>query len=316
MIQLNNSVIGDKCNILTFETLLRVFETNADAILVTDTNNVIICANKATTEMFGYSNEEIIGHTPKLFSSGKHKSDFYEKLFQTLKEQGYWRGLLTDKKKDGTLFPVETTITAVYDNENKLTNYVAIIRDMTDRIEYEKMLQKMVYEDSLTQCYNRRYLEKYLEKLFNTNKNNITIIYFDLDDFSLINNTYGHDVGDQILTEFANRLKQIFKRQTDKICRIGGDEFVIVMNNTKKDPQLLEEYIREKFESTLNQPIILGDKQINMSMSAGAIICEKVFEPERMLKFADSLMYDIKHNGKKGLKIEKIKEGDDNVYKP
>jgi diguanylate cyclase (GGDEF)-like protein/PAS domain S-box-containing protein len=284
------------------------FETH-DAILITDAESRIIRANTAFTEITGYEPDEVIGKTPAILKSGKHEKAFYEEMWATLHRERRWEGELLDRRKNGEIYPKQLTITAVRNEQGRVTNYVGIFSDITSRKAAEEEINRLAYYDTLTSLPNRRLLIDRLQLAMATcdrNKSYGAVLFIDLDNFKELNDTQGHDVGDQLLVEVAHRLLACV-RTGDTVARLGGDEFVVMLANlfdTELDVVPRAESVATKVLASLNLPYLLNGQQYHGTASIGVTLfhgCEK--SVDELLKHSDVALYQAKNSGRATLRF-------------
>jgi diguanylate cyclase (GGDEF)-like protein/PAS domain S-box-containing protein len=280
-----------------------------EGIFVTDENLVILRANRAFTELFGYSVEEIIGQTPTLIKSDKHDDEFYQEMWSTLNDDHYWQGEIWNKRKDDKVNPYWVTITAVTSDEGDITNYVGAYSDLSQYKKDEAEIHTLAFYDQLTNLPNRRLLLSRLKQTFNASTNHKyygAIMFIDLDNFKSLNDTRGHMVGDLLLIEVAKRL-QMAVRDDDVVARLGGDEFVVVLEKLNADPMQAAaqaNIVCDKILAAIRQPYILLDDEYHGSTSIG-ISLFRGYETtvDELLKHADIAMYHAKSDGRNTLRF-------------
>ncbi|MFH2139568.1 MAG: EAL domain-containing protein [Pseudomonadota bacterium] len=284
------------------------FETH-DAILITDAKSRIIRANKAFTEITGYESDEVIGKTPAILKSGKHDKAFYEQMWAALARDGRWEGELLDRRKSGEIYPKHLTITAVKDEQGEVTHYVGIFSDITTRKAAEEEINRLAYYDTLTSLPNRRLLIDRLQlAMAASDRNNSygAVLFIDLDNFKDLNDTQGHDVGDQLLIEVAHRLLACV-RTGDTVARLGGDEFVVMLANlfdTELDVVPRAESVASKVLSSLNLPYLLNGQPHHGTASIGvALFHGSEKSVDELLKHSDVALYQAKNSGRATLRF-------------
>ncbi|MGQ9834270.1 MAG: sensor domain-containing diguanylate cyclase [Candidatus Villigracilaceae bacterium] len=203
----------------------------ANAIIITDREGVIQWVNPAWSELTGYSAEEAVGQNPRILKSGVQDEAYYKKLWDTILAGEVWRGELVNKRKDGSLYSEEQTITPVRDALGEITHFVAIKQDITQRKQMEVRLKQMSIHDALTGLYNRGFFEEELARLERRRQFPISIVIADIDRLKETNDRHGHAAGDDLLKRAAQVLSAAF-RSEDIIARIGGDEFAVILPNT------------------------------------------------------------------------------------
>lgn len=285
-----------------------VFETN-EAIMITDADANIIRVNQAFLETTGYSTEELIGKNPRVMSSGKHDKAFYCEMWQQLLREGYWSGEIFDKRKNGEIYPKWAKITAVKNEQQQITHYVAIFNDLSERKRSEEEIRNLAFYDSLTKLPNRHlFLDRFSAALASAARLNRlgAILLIDLDRFKILNDTLGHDYGDLLLIEVAIRLKACV-REMDTIARLGADEFVVLIEDVSNNPDetsLKVGLIAEKIRESLARPYYFNGHQLLSSSSIGVTLyngSEKSIEI--LVQHAEMAMYQAKSAGRDSIRF-------------
>jgi PAS domain S-box-containing protein len=212
------------------------FNSAHDGITLTDAKGIILDINPAFTRITGYERSDAIGHNPRVLKSGRHDPEFYAAMWRSIKETGNWRGEIWNRNKYGEVYPELLSISAVHDASGQLTNYVAVFADIRRIKDQEKQLTQMAYYDALTELPNRVLLaDRLVQTIAQTRRAQtlMAICYLDLDGFKPINDTWGHEVGDKVLVDIANRLKEML-RGGDTVARLGGDEFVLLLGGAEQ----------------------------------------------------------------------------------
>ncbi|MHB1591039.1 MAG: bifunctional diguanylate cyclase/phosphodiesterase, partial [Sulfuricella sp.] len=284
------------------------FETQ-EGILITDRDNRILRVNHAFTRLTGYSAEEAIGRTPAMLKSGRHDAAFYRSMWETLNRDKYWQEELWNQRKDGVDFPAWLTITAVTDADGQLTNYVGVFSDITLRKETEEKIHQLAFYDPLTKLPNRSLLRDRLQQTLTystRHKNHGAILFIDLDNFKILNDTRGHDIGDLLLTEVAKRLQDCV-RSGDTVARLGGDEFVVMLKDLSEDAQqaaAAAQDVGEKVLASTNRPFNLQGFEYHSSSSIGiSLFRGDGMSMDDLLKHADTAMYQAKSAGRNTLRF-------------
>ena len=294
------------------EEMLRIAATafeSHESLMITDANRVILRVNKAFTEDTGYTAEEVVGQTPRLLRSGRHKADFYHAMWETIHRTGSWQGEIWDRRKNGEIYPKWLTITAVKGEDGVVTHYVGSHINIKERKAAEEKIQYLGFYDSLTRLANRRLLMDRLHQALASSARigrEGALLLIDLDNFKSLNDTLGHQVGDLLLQQVAQRLESCV-RDGDTVARLGGDEFVVMLENLSE--QALEaaaqaETIGEKILATLSQPYQLGTHEHYGTASIGATLFDG--DPQgsdELLKQADIAMYQAKKAGRNTLRF-------------
>lgn len=273
-----------------------IYNTSTEGIFITDTQTNIIDVNAAFCEVSGYAANEIIGHPPSLFSSGHHDKSFYLEMYRKLDTDGYWEGEIDNRHKDGHIYTIWLRISAICNHNGILSNYIALASDITHKKSAEQQLLKYAHHDSLTGAYNRLSFDEQLKHelaLARRNNTKVALLYFDLDNFKPVNDTYGHQAGDIILQTIVDRINHNM-RATDMLARLGGDEFAVLL------PEIDNRETAEKFALSLklliNQPILYQEEQFIINASIGIALYPQDAENEsELINIADQNMYKAKH---------------------
>tara|TARA_R110001606_G_scaffold348746_1_gene498392 strand:+ start:21848 stop:24349 length:2502 start_codon:yes stop_codon:yes gene_type:complete len=203
-----------------------------ESIIITDANSVILKINQSFTRMTGYTEEEAIGQNMHLLKSGVQDSSFYAEMWKTIHNTGSWHGEIWNRRKSGEIYPEWLTITAVKDKNGTITNYVGTMLDITARKAIERKTLHLAHHDALTDLPNRTLLTDRLNQaLAHVRRENtmLALMFLDLDKFKPVNDILGHDIGDLLLIEVAERLLSCVRRESDTVSRVGGDEFVVLL---------------------------------------------------------------------------------------
>ncbi len=277
----------------------RVFESNTEAIMITDAALRILKVNRAFTEITGYQSDEVLGNTPKILASGKHAREFYRAFWQSLDEKDMWRGEIWNKRKNGEIFPEWVTISVLRDEQGKITHYIAVYLDISERKKEEERVQYLANYDVLTGLPNRHLLADRIEQALSSAQRNgsrVAVLFIDLDRFKNINDSLGHDVGDALLKRVALTLKACLRR-SDTLARHGGDEFVAVLTDLDSAEEVI--FVAEKMIEALMVKFTLGEYQLSITPSIGISTypddCQSSIE---LLRNADLAMYRAKEQGR------------------
>lgn len=282
------------------------FETH-EAIMITGPDERIIRVNKAFETSTGYSADEVIGHTPHMLSSGKHDQAYYDAMWQQITSTGQWEGEIWDRRKNGDVYPKWLMITTVRDGAGQVSHYVGISSDISQRKLAEEEIYSLAYYDTLTKLPNRRLLlDRFNQALALSERSGMhgVVLFLDLDKFKTLNDTLGHGYGDLLLIEVAMRIKACV-REMDTVARMGGDEFVVLIEEVDTDAEVASQkaaHIAEKIRSTLVQPYFLEGQEQYSSPSIGVCLYRGGAESvDSLLKHADMAMYQAKSSGRNTL---------------
>lgn len=277
-------------------------------MVVTDPNAIILRVNRAFTTLTGYSAEEALGQTPHLLSSGRHDKAFYQAMWAAVKETGYWQGEIWNRRKNGKIYAEWLTISAVTDSSGNVTHYVGTFSDITQNKEAEAEIHRLAYFDHLTQLPNRRLLQDRLgQSVASAARTGLigAVLFLDLDNFKSLNDTKGHDAGDELLVEVAQRLRSVV-REGDTLARLGGDEFVVILEDLGTESEivaLMAKQIAQKILDVLNQPYKFHGFEFHSTASIGISLYRERESVEDLLKHADLAMYQAKSDGRNTLRF-------------
>lgn len=276
-------------------------------ILVTDPEGRILRVNAAFTRITGYSAEEARGQTPRLLRSGHHEDRFYQELWNSVKTTGTWNGEIWNRRKNGDIYPEWLTITAVVNPQGETTHYVGMFTDITARKAAEDEIRNLAFYDPLTRLPNRRLLmDRLRQALASCSRDHRygALLFIDLDNFKSLNDTQGHDVGDILLQQVAERLGTCI-REGDTVARLGGDEFVVMLEKLSMDSTesaTAAKTVGEKILTVLNQPYALKNQSYHNTPSIGVtLFIDHQDQVEDLLRRADLAMYRAKSEGRNTL---------------
>jgi PAS domain S-box-containing protein len=229
-----------------------------EGMFITDAQRTILRVNHAFTEITGYSAEETVGKTPNLLNSGRHPPEFFSAISEGLAQNGTWQGEIWNRRKNGEIYPEWLTITAVQDEQLQVANYVATLNDITFRKQAEDEIKHLAFYDPLTQLPNRRLMIDRLRHALAVAEREVrhgALMLLDLDNFKTLNDTHGHDAGDQLLIEVAKRLEDCV-RAGDTVARLGGDEFVVLLEGLNENQEIAAqaEIVAKKILTCLSRP--------------------------------------------------------------
>nr|WP_322013258.1 EAL domain-containing protein [Paraburkholderia sp. J12] len=277
----------------------RVFESALEGIMVTDRNAKIERVNQAFTRLTGYTQDEVVGHNPSLLNSGHQDAAFYDGLWHALKTNGHWQGEIWNRRKNGELYLEYLTITSIRDNEGAISHYAGIFSDITQRRQTEERLRFLATHDVLTGLANRVLFEERLERAIlhaQRGQRKFAVMYLDLDRFKLVNDTLGHNTGDEVLKVVAERLRSRL-RASDTVARLGGDEFAFVLEDVS-DVRDVGRLARTLLDS-VGEAMVIDGREIFTTPSIGiSIYPDDGSEAEPLMMRADQAMYGAKSRGR------------------
>ena len=281
------------------EQAASVFKHANEGIMITDPEGSILDVNAAFTRITGYSRDEVLGQNPRLLKSGRYAPAFYAEMWQTLQAQGSWTGEIWNRRKNGEVYAEMLTISAVCDPDGRAQRYVALFSDITALKEHESQLEHIAHYDTLTTLPNRVLLADRLQQALAQalrRGTRLAVVYLDLDGFKAVNDSHGHDAGDQLLIAVAHRMKQAL-REGDTLARIGGDEFVAVLLDLV---DIEASALLTRLLTAAAEPVQVNDLVLQVSASVGVTFYPQAGEidAEQLLRQADQAMYRAKLAGK------------------
>ena len=284
-----------------------------EGVVITDKDAIIESVNPAFIHITGYAAADAVGQHVRLLKSGKHSEEFYRKLWAELNGSGHWKGEFINKKPDGSLIIVESDIAAIKNSEGKISHYVNIFHDVTQRKYYEEMLELRSRTDPLTGLYNRRAFDEALELQWRVCLRHgffMTLMMIDVDYFKNYNDTYGHQAGDDCLIKISEVLKNNVRRADDIIARYGGEEFIIVLTQTGPESiQKVAELILNSVESLrINHSASAASRYVTISMGIGMVIPWSDYSVTRLMDTADHALYQAKKSGRNRMIMQQIKK--------
>ncbi|MBK8119406.1 MAG: EAL domain-containing protein [Sulfuritalea sp.] len=276
----------------------RVFDRAAEGVMITDIDQRILTVNDAFTTISGYTRDEVVGQTPRILNSGKHGAGFYAEMWERLKAQGWWQGELWNRRKNGEIYLEWLSINTVKDQAGRVVNFVAMISDITLARESQQRIEFLATHDDLTGLPNRTLFNDRLRLALaraSRSRENLAVVFLDLDNFKIINDTLGHDMGDDLLKQVSARLLECVRTE-DTVARLGGDEFVILLEAAERHQAAMT---AERLIRTLSMSYLLGAQECFVSASIGiSMYPDDATDPNGLMRNADAAMYRAKDHGK------------------
>lgn len=299
MIGSHSDITKRKQSEATCQLAASVFTSAREGILITDADGVIIEVNDAFSHITGYSREEVLGKNPRMFQSGRQSAEFYKVMWQALLENKHWTGEIWNRRKSGEVYAEILTISAVRDAAGKAQHYVALFTDITPMKEHEQQLEHIAHYDALTNLPNRVLLADRLQQAIlqsERRKYSLAVIYLDLDGFKAINDTHGHETGDELLIIVSQRMKEAL-REGDTLARIGGDEFVAVLVDLEQITDC--EPVLNRLLGAASVPSMVDNTELHVSTSIGVTFYpQDNVDADQLMRHADQAMYVAKQAGK------------------
>ncbi len=276
-----------------------VFANSYDGIVITDPDNNIVDVNPAFTRITGYSRQEVLGRNPRLLNSGRQDAAFYAGMWQSLQDNDSWRGEIWNRRKSGEIYAELLSVSSVRDDQGRLLSYLGVFSDISQYKEHEAELDRIAHYDTLTGVPNRRLLSDRLDQAIARAQRSgrfLAVCYLDLDGFKPVNDTYGHQTGDLLLTELTHRLQGVL-RSDDTLARLGGDEFVLLFNDLGQGQECFA--VLERVLAVVGTPVSVQDIPIAVSASIGVSLYPlDDADADTLLRHADQAMYRAKEAGK------------------
>jgi len=277
----------------------RVFDTTMETVVITDADRNLIDMNMAFCMVTGYSREEVLGKNPRFLKSNRHPLAFYEAMWQAIANKGHWSGEIWNRKKNGETFPVWLTISTLLDENGAITHYVGIASDISLLKQHEKQLEHIAHYDALTGIPNRVLLaDRMKQAIAQTGRKQklLGICYLDLDGFKPINDSFGHEAGDRVLIEIAQRISAAL-RSGDTVARLGGDEFAVLLLELEGEEECRGTV--ERLLEAIGEPLSVSDKTFMVTASIGVTLYpHDDQDPDTLLRHADQAMYIAKQSGR------------------
>ena len=277
----------------------KVFENALEGISITDVDGNIIAVNQAFTDITGYEEEEVLGQNPRILKSDRQDADFYRDMWARLVKEGQWSGEVWNRRKNGEAFPETLNISAIRNNKNETTHYVAVFHDISKMKSQQEKIRYQAYHDALTGLPNRNLArDRLLMGIARAgrNKKQVALFFLDMDNFKYINDSLGHFTGDILLQKMAERLKHCAREQ-DTVARLGGDEFLVIAGDIESKQETLN--IADRLLIEFKEPFTAGGHDLFITLSIGiAMFPEDGSDADTLIKNADTAMYQSKSLGK------------------
>lgn len=276
--------MDEKAQLEKIKKRLHELETvlnESSIIAFTNPQGIIEYANDKFCEISQYSKEELIGSNHNIINSSYHSKQFFKEMWRTIGTGNVWRGQIRNKKKDGSYYWVDTTIVPFMNEKGKPYRYAAVRHDITRLKEYEETIKQMAYYDPLTKLPNRNWLNDWIENKAPKLANDMTVLFIDINRFKLINDFYGHKVGNAVLQQVAERLKHLFQ-EIGFIIYQNSDQFIALI--TDEEAQRKVDHIIEELFSLFKKPLTIYKHSISITVSIGISRVEEKLEQENVSK--------------------------------
>lgn len=281
------------------ELAAKVFSSSQEGIVITDAGNRIIDVNEAFTLITGYERHEVIGKSPAILSSGRQGAGFYKRMWASIANTGRWRGEIWNRRKNGEVYAEMLSVDTIKRSDGTVQNYIAVFSDISQIKEHQEELVRIAHYDVLTGLPNRRILDDRLHVAIEKAKRDkqlAAVCFLDLDGFKAINDSFGHEAGDQLLIDLAADIRHAV-RAHDTVSRFGGDEFVLLLTEMNSRNQIVE--VVDRVLQVCHRQVTQGNASLPVSASVGiAVYPELEIAPDVLLRFADQAMYRAKQQGR------------------
>nr|WP_277347511.1 EAL domain-containing protein [Wenzhouxiangella sp. XN79A] len=275
-------------------------DQSPNPILITDARSRIEYVNAAFEAVTGYTREEVIGQNPSILASGQTPESTYRDMWQTLSTGQPWRGELINQRKNGQRFLEQALIYPVRAADGQVTHYLAHIRDITERREIESRVDRLTRFDQLTGLPNRTAIEETLEHLLSAPDPRLAVLWINLDNFKLVNESLGRDVGNLFLLETANRLR-VELDENALLGRQSGDSFLVALPRASQSDSAL---CAHRLMDIIQTPTRVGRRELAVTASVGAALApDDADNVDRLLRYAEAAMYDAKREGRNNLRF-------------
>ncbi len=281
-----------------------VFDSAAEAIMVTDVQNRILRVNPAFTVITGYTPKEVVGLNPSLLKSGRHDAGYYASMWDSLQSRGHWQGEIWNRHKNGNIYVEWLSISRIEADETTGGHYLAVFSDITQRKEAEEILRHKANFDALTDLPNRSLFYDRLQAAISQAhryRRVFVLLMIDLDHFKEVNDTFGHPAGDELLVEASRRLISCV-RESDTVARLGGDEFAVILSEILHAGEA--EQIAQRMVRLIAEPFHLDAGTAHVSASIGlAIYPQHGADSEQLQRNADKVLYEVKELGRNAYRV-------------
>ena len=278
-----------------------VFDCTREGVLVTDRNGLIVHVNRAFMTITGYVRDEVLGRRPNLFKSGRHGPDFYRDMFASLASAGEWSGEIWNRRKSGEIYPQWQTIRVIYDDSGQISHYVAVFSDISAIKDSQHELAHLAHHDPLTGLPNRLLFSDRTEQALASaqlHKRSCALLLVDLDHFKNINDSLGHNVGDELLKGVSKRFRGLFAPGVT-LARLGGDEFAVLVENCSQPGQAA--VLARRILDALKEPLRIDQQSLFINASIGiSLFPGDALNAGQLLRNADSALFKAKSAGRDG----------------
>lgn len=282
------------------QVLIQLFNHTDEGVMISDNNGVILSVNPAFSQITGYAYDEAIGQRINMLKSDHHDKTFYTELWRELSGKDHWQGKIWNRRKNGEVYLQKSHISVIRDQSGNISHYISQFHDMTELKRHSDHVHQLAYYDALTGLINRSMIAEKVAAAVNHCKrsaSSFALILLDLDRFKLINDTQGHDYGDQILKELSQRLLSCVDHDLDSVARLGGDEFLLLIQSIQNVDAVAR--FAHQLQQVIAKPYFFENKRFDISASLGiAMFPNDGVDGRVLMKRADMAMYAAKAEGR------------------
>ncbi|WP_051298492.1 bifunctional diguanylate cyclase/phosphodiesterase [Marinobacterium litorale] len=277
----------------------RIFENTSEGIIVTDAERRIVEVNNSFARITGYDKRALLGRTPDMLRGDEERRHFDQAFWDSVHSNGRWQGEVVNRRADGTLYTARLSVSTITGREGDISGYFAIYQDISAEKRAEESLRELAYYDTLTGLYNRAsFKQKVSDALQRLNRfrESFGLLFIDLDRFKEVNDSVGHEEGDKLLGQVARRIEHQL-RELDVACRLGGDEFTVLVPHVAADGELA--IIAQRVIDTISQPYLIGENELIIGCSVGIVVAPRDGQDaDVLMRHADAAMYHAKESGR------------------
>jgi two-component system CheB/CheR fusion protein len=277
----------------------RLFDRTGESVVITDADHVILVVNAAFERDTGYAAREVVGQRTSMLASGQHPPSFFEDIHRSLASRGWWQGEVWNRHRDGRLHLAWLSINAVQDEHGTVQHYIGVYSDPSRYEASQRRIEYLATHDDLTGLPNRFLFNDRVRQAIGRAEERgeqLAVMFVDLDEFKLINDTLGHAVGDELLQVMAQRLRESL-RGGDTVARLGGDEFAVLIEHTSPADA---EVMARRLVDLLGAPLAMADRVLCVGASLGVgLFPDNGRDSAALLQVADVAMYAAKAKGKR-----------------
>ncbi|MBF0613145.1 MAG: EAL domain-containing protein, partial [Magnetococcales bacterium] len=296
--RLSNAMVDLQSSQEKLRLAAAAIENSTDLVAITDSNNKIIMVNHGFCEVSGYTPEEVVGKSPNILQSGIHGFEFYADMWRILLKDGHWHGEITNRRKNGELFPEWLTISVVRNAEGEIENFIAIGTDLTARKEADRRIALLANHDQLTGLPNRILLQDRLTQAILNSRiyhRMAGLLLIGLDRFKHLNDSLGHNYGDELLRQVGERLTSLVARDVT-VARMSGDTFAVVLSF--HDAQFAARTANDILE-TLAKPFQIYENEVILTASIGISLFPNDGEvADELMRHGEQAMFRAKSQGR------------------